>query len=162
MLNDAIPFVRPLFPIAACTLFTSSCSRRVSPVPSPSRVTEKNWQMHIPGYALPNSLPGAADPAAGTGGAAGAPASNLGPVAGVQVRTARRGALYGVGEAHRKRLALVHRLHNKEAKRAAAAAAAASGTGGPAAASAASDAKGGAAAIAAAAQAKKRKRPNEE
>jgi len=116
--------------------------------------------MHIPGYALPNSLPGAADAAAGTGGASGAPATNLGPVAGVQVRSARRGALYGVGEAHRKRLALVHRLHNKEAKRAAAAAAAAAGTGG-AAAAAAPDAKG-AAAAAAAAQAKKRKRPNEE
>lgn len=133
---------------------------------------EKQWQMRIPGFTLADSAVGAANPMAGTGGAVGAPPSNLGPASGLQVRTARKGTLHGVGEAHRKRLALVQKLRSKENKQKAAAAAAtqaaaagsAGGAGAPAAAAAAAagsaaagaaDAKGAAAAAAAA---KKRKR----
>jgi hypothetical protein len=138
--------------------------------------------MRIPGFALPDALHSANTPAvAGTGGAVGAPAATLGTVSGLQVRSARKGSLYGVGEAHRKRLALIERLRAKEARRAAAAAAAAAGGAGaagggrgaaaggaggadvPSGGAAAAEGKaaiggGGGAAAAAASQAKKRKR----
>jgi len=127
---------------------------------------EKHCQMRIPGFTIPDSLAANTPAVAGTGGAVGAPAATLGTVTGLQIRNARKGSLYGVGEAHRKRLALIERLRAKEAKRAAAAsnapAAAASSAGAGAAdaggaAGASGDAKAGGAA-AAAAQSKKRKR----
>ena len=128
---------------------------------------EKHCHMRLPGFAMPEGMAGSTPPFAGSGGAVGAPAATLGPVTGLQVRSAAKGSMYGVGDAHRKRLHLIERLKSKEAKRAAAAAAAAAAgaaAGGADAASAAAAAGAAAAApdkaagAPAAAPAKKRKR----
>lgn len=129
-------------------------------------LTEKVWQLRIPGFSLPESAMSA--PPQGVG--PHAPSTTLASATGMHVRNVRAPS-YGVSEAHRKRLALVQKARNKEAKRAASKAAAeaakaaanqaASSSAAPAAA-AEEEANGAPAKSSSSTQAKKRKRPNEE
>lgn len=125
------------------------------------RFSVKNWQISIPGFSVPEPLLSAPSVGPSSG-----PSSTLGSSTGLHVRNILTPS-YGIGEAHRKRMALVAKVKTKEAKKVAAsmqAVAAATNTG--AVAEEANGAANGSTApkpnAAAAAQQKKRKRPNEE
>lgn len=69
--------------------------------------------MHIPGFAVPESL--ASTPPVMT---AGAPSTTLGPASGFAIKNIRKPHLFGISEAHRRRLALVQKVEKREMRRA--------------------------------------------
>lgn len=151
-----------------CACLPPSSSPLARPPRSFARSPEKQWQIRIPGFALPESALSHV-PTVGHGGVP----STLASVTNTHVRNIVSPA-YGIGEAHRKRLALIAKAKQKEAKKsmarvqATAAATAAAATGGPATGvvpmdeTSNSTATGSTVKANLAAPAKKRKRPTEE
>src|SRR5690349_12842994 len=105
--------------------------------------------MQIPGFA-PTAVPPAASGSEST--AVGAPPLTLNgiPHIGPQIKSARKDSIYGIGDAHRKRLAIIQQIRQRDASRSMASNA-----------PSVSDSKG-AAGTGAGGQAKKRKKPTED
>lgn len=70
--------------------------------------------MYVPGFALPDNLASVPTPAANPS----APAPTLAASTGLHLRNIRKPQVYGISEAHRKRLALIQRIEKREAKKA--------------------------------------------
>jgi hypothetical protein len=141
------------------TCFSQPRSRSLSPLAS----TEKHWQLRIPGFSPPEAAMSSAPLTTGP-----SLPSTLASTVRTHVRSIFPPA-HGIGEAHRKRLALIAKAKAREARKTQAKAqanqanAAAAATNAPAAAAVPMEDTNGTAKAAGGAAAKKRKRgPNDE